>query len=421
MSRVEGGTLEVRDAASTLSWRATGALLILKGSAGMRVFMKWLSRILIVLGLAIIAVGIWKREEIGRLLAVNSLFSEDKIVENFSSMNTMFLTRDVPRGSNDASHLPKGPEVELPSQTTAWIRDRSVTSLLVLHEGQIVHESYHLGTEPGDRRISWSVAKSFLSALVGILIDEGAIGSLDDPVTKYAPELRGSAYDGTRLRDVLNMASGVTFDEDYLDFNSDINRMGRVLALGGTMDGFAAGLTETFAEPGQTWQYVSIDTHVIGMVVRGATGQDVPQLLSEKVIAPLGLEATPYYITDGVGVAFVLGGLNLTTRDYARFGLMYEQEGRFDGEQIVPADWVRASTEATAPTEDGAIGYGYQWWIPAGSKPGQFMARGIYGQYIYVDQTRDVVIVTTAADRDFRTPGIAQRNVDMFRSIAASL
>ena len=231
MSRVEGGTLEVRDAASTLSWRATGALLILKGSAGMRVFMKWLSRILIVLGLAIIAVGIWKREEIGRLLAVNSLFSEDKIVENFSSMNTMFLTRDVPRGSNDASHLPKGPEVELPSQTTAWIRDRSVTSLLVLHEGQIVHESYHLGTEPGDRRISWSVAKSFLSALVGILIDEGAIGSLDDPVTKYAPELRGSAYDGTRLRDVLNMASGVTFDEDYLDFNSDINRMGRVLAL----------------------------------------------------------------------------------------------------------------------------------------------------------------------------------------------
>ena len=191
--------------------------------------------------------------------------------------------------------------------------------------------------------------------------------------------------------------------------------MGRVLALGGRMDDFAAGLTETFAPPGETWQYVSIDTHVVGMVVRGATNRTVADLLSEKIIQPLGLEYAPYYVSDGVGTAFVLGGLNITTRDYARFGQMFAQRGTWQGRQVVPADWVDASTRASAP---GGAGYGYQWWIPGGSAPGEYMARGVYGQYIYIDTARQVVIVTTAADRQFREPGANQQNVDMFRAIA---
>ena len=217
------------------------------------------------------------------------------------------------------------------------------------------------------------------------------------------------------------MTSGVKFDEDYLDYNSDINRMGRVLALGGTMDGFAAGLKDRDAEPGERWHYVSIDTHVLGMIIRGATGRDIPSLLSEKVIAPLGLEQPPYYITDGEGVAFVLGGLNMTTRDYARFGLMVEQGGTLDGRRIVSEDWLTESTTPSAPTEPGAIGYGYQWWIPTGAEPGISLARGIYGQYIYIDRARDVVIVTTAADRQFREDGVHDANIAMFRAIAEGL
>lgn len=211
------------------------------------------------------------------------------------------------------------------------------------------------------------------------------------------------------------------FDEDYLEYDSDINRMGRIVALGGTLDNFTASFVDRFAEPGEKWAYVSIDTHVIGMVIRGATGRSITELMSEKIIAPLGQEHDGYYITDGSDVAFVLGGLNLTTRDYARFGLMIEQNGHFNGQQIVPADWIAAATTPSAPTPPGQTGYGYQWWVPVGAQKGEFFARGIYGQYLYIDQTRGVVIVVTGADRQFRTPGVNEENIAMLRKIAASL
>lgn len=387
----------------------------------MRTILKWGLRLVLMALLAAVVVGLWKREEITRLWAVNTLFDEGKIVGNFSNMERAFLTVPVSRGDGPVSDLPQGEPMTLPEGVTDWIAARDLTSLLVLDEGKIVHESYHKGTGAEDRRISWSMAKSYLSALFGILLDEGAIGSIDAPVTEYAPQLAGSAYEGATIRNVLQMTSGVEFDEDYLDYDSDINRMGRVLALGGTMDGFAAGLTARAAQPGERWKYVSIDTHVIGMVVRGATGRSIPDLMAEKVITPLGLEAAPYYVSDGEGVAFVLGGLNMRSRDYARFGLMFEQMGAYQGRQVVPADWVAASTRASAPTEPGKMGYGYQWWMPVDAPEGVFMARGIYGQYIYIDQTRDVVIVVTAADRQFRDPGAHAENVGMMRRIAEAL
>jgi len=384
----------------------------------MRTFGKWLGRLILALILAAVVIGLWKREEITRLLAVNSLFSADKIISNFSHMDAAFLTAPVQRGDGPTVPLDYGPETTLPAEVDQWIVDRTVTALVVLKSGDIVYENYFQGTGPDDLRISWSVAKSYLSALVGILLDEGKIASLDDPVIQYAPQLKGSAYDGATLQNVLQMSSGVTFDEDYLDKNSDINRMGRILALGGKMDDFTADLTERFAEPGQQWQYVSIDTHVVGMVVRGATGRTVADLLSEKIIVPLGLERSPYYVADGVGTAFVLGGLNLITRDYARFAQMFAQGGQWQGKQIVPAAWVTASTAASAPTAPGKIGYGFQWWIPQGAAAGEYMARGVYGQYLYIDTARNVVIATNAADRKFREAGVSQRNIDIFRLIA---
>ena len=387
----------------------------------MRTLLKWVARLVLLLVLAAVAVGLWKREEITRLLAVNTLFDADRIVQNFSNMDAAFLHTEVPRGGGPISRLPDGPPLDMPAGYDGWVNERTVTSALVLADGEIVHEAYYQGTGADDRRISWSMAKSFLSALFGILVDEGAIASLDDPTTAYAPMLTGGAYDGATVRDVLQMASGVIFDEDYLDYNSDINRMGRVLALGGTMDGFAAGLTERFAEPGAQWQYTSIDTHVVGMVARGATGRGVPELMADKLVGPLGLEQSPLYLTDGEGVAFVLGGLNLTTRDYARFGQMILQNGMWQGKQIVPADWLALSTTTQAPTQPGKIGYGYQWWIPVGARAGEVMGRGIYGQYLYIDAQAQVVVVVTAADRQFRDDGVHAANMAMLRSIVAAV
>ncbi|MEP2534226.1 serine hydrolase [Shimia sp.] len=386
----------------------------------MRTFGKWLGRILLMLILAIAVVYVWKRDQVNRLYSVVTLYDANKIVGNFSGMNLAFPNTEIDRGTGPVHALAQGPSATMPDAFDTWVTDRTVTSLVVLKDGALVHESYYQGTTDTDRRMSFSVAKSFLSALFGVVVSDGQITSLDDPVTKYAASLKGSAYDGASIKNVLQMSSGVLFDEDYLAFSSDINRMSRVLALGGSMDGFTEDLRATFTTPGAQWKYVSIDTHVLSMVIRGATGRDIAALMSEKIIAPLGLEQAPYYITDGDGVAFVLGGLNLRTRDYARFGQMFLQNGMLDGHQIVPADWVTASTQASAKTAPGKIGYGYQWWIPVDATAGEFLGRGIYGQYIYVNQPLGIVIASTAADRLFRESGVHSANIAMFRAIAAS-
>lgn len=208
-----------------------------------------LLRVLVVLVLAIAVVAFWKKDEISRLLAVNSLFAEDKIVHNFSHMDQLFWTKEINRGTGPVSPLPAGTEMALPAGSDDWISSRALTALVVLKDGELRHESYYLGTVAEDRRISWSVAKSYISALLGILEAEGAL-SLEDQLTQHVPSLKGSAYDGARIIDALHMSSGIEFDEDYLDFNSDINKMGRVLALGGSMDAFSAGQDRTRGTPG---------------------------------------------------------------------------------------------------------------------------------------------------------------------------
>ena len=384
----------------------------------MKTWMKRLVQGALVLLILLAVTAVWKREQITRLLAVNSLFSQEKIVTNFSNMDAAFLTVPLAENTGTVSPLPRGKDMVLPQGLQDWIDARAVTALVVLKDGEIRHESYHLGTTGEDKRISWSVAKSFLSALMGVMLDQKMIASIDDPVTKYAPSLIGGAYDGASIRNVLNMASGVRFNEDYLDFNSDINRMGRVLALGKSMDGFAADLTETFAPPGKEWQYVSIDTHVIGMVIRGATGRSIPDLMNEHIVGKMGFEAAPYYLSDGEDVAFVLGGLNLRTRDYARFGQMFLQGGMWQGQQVVPANWVNASTVPSAPTKPGNRQYGFQWWMAPDAPEGEYFARGIYGQYIFVDQPHGVVIAVNSADRGFREDGAHRANIEMFRALA---
>ena len=385
----------------------------------MRSAVQWAIRILLMLVLAAGAVLSYKWDEAKRLLAVTTLFEPDRIVRNFSSMDRAFPHVPV-AAAGAVVPLPEGPPMSLPEGTDAFIAARRVTSLVVLKDGALVHESYHLGTGPEDLRIGWSLSKSYLSALTGIVLAKGDIGSLDDRVIDYVPALRDGAYHRATIRHVLNMATGATFDEDYLDQSSDINRMGRVLAVGGRMDEFAAALTETFAAPGTDWQYVSIDTHVLGMVIRAATGRSIPDLLGERIITPLGVERAPYFLTDGTGTAFALGGVNGTTRDFARFGQMFLQGGSWNGSQIVPRDWVIASTTASAPTGPDEYGYGYQWWMPPDARPREYLGRGIYGQYLHINEGAGVVIALTAADPMFRESAVQQENIDLFRRIADS-
>lgn len=369
-----------------------------------------------------------------RLMRVNSLFSESRIVGNFSNMRDMFFHHDMNAKTDAPFELPVASAV-MPesyslrgtSQTLAdWKAERQVTALLVLKDGKIAFEEYLQGTKTTDLRISWSMAKSLLSATFGIAVSNGLLRSLDDQVVDYVPSLKGSAYEGATVRNVLHMASGVEFNEDYLDFHSDINRMGRVLTLGGSMDDFAASLKIRAWEPGSFRRYVSIDTHVLGMVLRKITGVSVSDYMTVHLLRPMGIEADPYYLTDGLGTDFVLGGLNMRTRDYARFGLLYANNGYLNGRQIVPADWVAQSTTNSAPEAapvvldyDATLGYGFQWWLHPEATEGEFFALGIYGQMIYVNRPLKTVIAVNQADLKFREN--LERNLTVMRKIAQTL
>lgn len=386
-----------------------------------RIIGKWMGRLLLALLAIAVVLWVWKREEITRLFAVLSLFEEAKIVTNFSNMDTLFATAPISRGTGDVVPLPAGAALTPPDGFEDWLERRAVTGMMVLKDGNVRHEAYLRGTSEDDRRIGWSISKSYLSTLLGILIDEGAIGSLDDRAADYALQLAGSGYDQATIGDILQMTSGIVFDEDYLDFFSDINKMGRILALGGKMDDFAASRIQTFAAPGEKWKYTSIDTHALAMVIRAASGETLPELLSDKIVAKLGQDRDGYYVTDGTGVAFALGGLALTLRDYGRFAQMVLQQGKWQGEQIVPADWLATSTVPNGLTKPGKLQYGGHWWMPSDAHPGELMARGVYGQYLYIDRDAQVVIVVSAADRNFRETGAATDSIDMFRRIVTQL
>ncbi|MBV1865185.1 MAG: beta-lactamase family protein, partial [Rhodobacteraceae bacterium] len=297
---------------------------------------------------------------IKRLMEVDTLFDAGKIEKNFTNMKGFFFHRDIPIDTSAPAPLPPNPQ-EIPSSyqfqgrnftLQEWQQERGVCAMVVLKSGKIAHEQYLNGTGPLDRRISWSMSKSVLSATIGVLKDQGRLPHFATRIGDIVPQLRNSAYANATLRNVLNMASGVKFNEDYLDYHSDINRMGRVLAVGGSMDQFAADMVEQEYTPGQYNHYVSIDTHVLGMVIRAVTGQRTDDLVRELVFDPLGLEVAPYYLTDSFNEPFVLGGLNMTTRDYARFGLLFAQGGQINGKQVVSNAWVKESTSCLLYTSD---------------------------------------------------------------------
>lgn len=397
------------------------------------IYVKNLVKLLLI---ALLVSAAFFKTELTQLYHTVRLFHQDVIVENFSNLPQLAAHKVIKRGGEvdefgmDLTDLPKqfmhrGKAVD----TESWLTETSATALVVLQGQNIRFEQYYQGTTEIDKRISWSVAKSFLSAIFGVAVKNGDIPDLDVPVTEYVPELKNTGYDGVTIRNVLHMSSGIYFNEDYADFFSDINRLGRVLALGGSFDEFAASLTNHLPQ-GTKMHYVSIDTHVVGMVLRAATGKSIEDYFHQHLWSKLKTEGDAIYLTDSLGQPMVLGGLNIMTRDYARFGKLYRDWGELDGQQIIPKDWIAESMLTPEPhlqakrRDDGGVkfGYGYQWWLPLDADE-EFMAIGIYGQFIYVNRKADVVIVKNSADIDFLANNYESKEkaVSAFRGITKHL
>ena len=375
-------------------------------------------------------------QQASRLYKTITLFDEAVIVDNFIHMDSIFNTLEIV--SETEPHYFEEKQINLPKhylyqgeqkKLDTFLDQSQTTALLVLKDDTLTHESYYKGSDKNDKRISWSVAKSFLSAIFGVAVENGAIKSIEDSVTDYVPELIGSGYEGISIKNVLQMSSGVRFDEDYGTFSSDINRFGRTVALGGSFDEFAASLVNE-REQGTFLHYVSIDTHVLGMVLRKATGETIADYFNQHLWSKIQPEASTYFITDDEGEPMVLGGLNMRTRDYAKFGKLYMDNGKWKGEQVIPEAWVKSSTTPDAThlqpgkreSSDLILGYGYQWWVPENADQ-EFMALGVYGQFIYVNQKANVVIVKNSANLRFMDNNFesARESVAVFRAIANAL
>lgn len=318
----------------------------------------------------------------------------------------------------DTSPFPAGPPIDLPAHydhdgsqdTEAFLTATDTVALLVLRDGSVRHEYYALTGGPDVHWISWSVAKSFISALVGIAIDDGHISSVEDPMTDYITGIEGSAYDGVRIKDVLQMSSGARWNEDYNDPHSDIARLGAAMSGSSTLARLVAEMVPEHP-PGTLCRYNSGDTQALGSLIAAATGRPIADYTSEKLFAPLGIEATGYWLTDSDGMEMAFGGLMLTARDFAKLGELYRLRGVWHGKQLVPAVWVRDSVTADSPhltaeanlTNEGMnFGYGYQWWLGPGER-GDYSAIGVYNQFVYVDPDTNVVIVKLSANRAYGT------------------
>ena len=394
-------------------------------------------KVVLILCFVILVAAIVFYPQIRRVYQVMTLFESENIVENFRSMDQIFNSKTVQRGDevnvlkNIAGQLPetyyyKGEEKSIQD----FLEETWTTGFIILKDGQIFYEEYFLGNEEDTKVISWSVSKSLVSALVGIAVHDGYINDIGEPVTKYVPSLHDSGYSEVPIKDILQMSSGIHFNEDYADFYSDINRMGRALAFDTSIDAFVLSL-DSERKPGTYNNYVSMDTQVLGMLLREATGQSLTEYMEEELWSKTGMEADAYWLLDSQGMELAFGGLNAVLRDYARFGLLYMNEGNYKGEQIVPAGWVEDSVTPdaphlmpgrTGPDQEKLMGYGYQWWLPADTD-GDFMAIGIYNQYIWVHPESRVVIAKSSAYPDYDLDGTLKtvETIAMFRSIAEDI
>lgn len=316
--------------------------------------------------------------------------------------------------------LPAGAPLSLGAGDPAadYTAANNVAGLLVLQDGKIRMERYARGYSAKGRYTSFSVAKSVTSTLVGAAIEDGFIKSVDDPVTRYIPELAGSGYDGVTVKQILTMTSGVAWNEDYTDPKSDVASMFSIPLKPGEDATIAYLRTlKREAEPGTKWVYKTGETNLIGVLVTKATGKTLAAYLEEKIWKPFGMEQDAFWMTDTGGQD--VGGccLSVSLRDYGRIGQLVLNGGMIGGKRVVPADWFEQATHKQADIGTPGRGYGYQWWTV---DDGSFMAVGIFGQTIYIDPASKLVVVMSSAWPKATDPALSAARVDFIQSIRAA-
>lgn len=321
----------------------------------------------------------------------------------FRSMDELFTTRTVAR-SGQVWHLPRSDKTldfsylwQGEMHDARDVLERTYTNaLLIMKDGRIVSEIYRNNSDERDRFVGWSMTKSVTSVLVGCALADGYIDSLDTSISDYLPELESGGYDGVSIRHVMQMRSGVDYEERYDFANPGTAASNHIAALVRNTARFAdvARTLPRIHEPGSTFQYKTIDTAVLGWLIERVTGGSVSAYTASCLWEPLGAGSDGYYIMDGppgIGREFSGAGFNATLRDFARFGQMILNGGMANGRRIVSEEWVRESTRPSGTTGAQRGGYGLQWWMIGGGEA--FAAIGLQGQYIYIDPATRTVIV----------------------------
>lgn len=295
---------------------------------------------------------------------------------------------------DDVYPLPKGTPITIGTDVDAYMKAQRTAGLVIVQDGKIRMEKYGLGFTGNGKWTSFSVAKSFTSTLVGAAIKDGYIKSIEDKVSTYIPDLKGSAYDDVTIRQLLTMTSGVKWNEDYADPKSDVALFNQHKAKDG-MD-VTVSYMRTLpreAPAGTKWVYKTGETNLIGVLVSSATKKNLSEYLSEKVWVPYGMEQDGSWLLGSTGHEISGCCIQASTRDYARFGLFVMGGAKVNGVSILPDDWIAPATSKQADIGAPGKGYGYQWWT---YDDGSFAAQGIFGQGIFIDPARRLVVASNS-------------------------
>ena len=350
---------------------------------------------------------------------ISSMWWPQNMIGSYRHWDEIFAVREISRGDGPVFPLIEGEVFEVYDfdyrgghQLVAdYMEDNRVTGLLVLHGGLIRMERYAYGAVEASLFTSQSVAKSIVSTLVGRAIHDGLIDSVDDPIHRYVPALAQTGYAGVPIEAVLQMSSGIRYNEDYDDLDSDISQMWTQAAERHTqsINDFLLDYPAQRA-PGTVFNYKGADTQALAWMLMEVTGMNLADYASAALWRPLGMEADASWIVDGRGddaVEIAFTGVNARLRDYGRFGLLMAQDGMWEDRRLLPEGWVRQATVPSTPQvqpgtlyEGYLLGYQYQWWtLPWGDCV--FTAHGLNGQFVYVDPANDLVVVQTAVWRDW--------------------
>ena len=341
----------------------------------------------------------WRRLILNAPTDSDVLFwSQDQRDAGFRMLDRVWFmvdTRKIETADN-VRELPVGEPLEFDFDIDAYFESQRHSALVILHNGKIRYERYGLGFHDSGRWTSFSVAKSFTSTLVGAAIVDGYIDSLDDPVSKYVNGLQGSAYDDVTVRQLLTMSSGVKWNEDYEDPESDVAVfVDHVAEDGGSnLVSYMRKLPRAHP-PGEVWNYSTGETNLIGILISEATGKTLAEYLSEKIWQPYGMQQHASWLLNDDGTEISGCCIQAAARDFARYGLFMLEGGVVNGKRIVPEGWVADATSNQVKSEVyRREGYGYQWWI---NEDGMYEAGGIFGQGIFIDPKRNLVIANNSS------------------------